>query len=83
MSLRSVNSAKADSMVDTGVSARCRRPESQTNCGSTNGPRRDALESTTKKFFFPRPSMCPVPASSNPVIVSCPCQPRKVSVEAR
>lgn len=29
------------------------------------------LESTTIKFFLPRPSMCPVPARSSPVIVSC------------
>lgn len=29
-----------------------------------------SLESTTRKFFFPLGSMCPVPASNNPVMVS-------------
>jgi len=29
-----------------------------------------ALESTTRKFFFPRGSMWPVPARSSPVMVS-------------
>ena len=67
MSGRSVKSVNAASMVEFAVSV-FNRYQSTTFIA---GLQVYLLESTTRKFFLPFSEMCPVPASSMPVMVSC------------